>query len=328
VANAFAMVPFHLAAVAGIWAFRMRFAAWLAALVALWPLNAFSWEFKYDLAPTAFLVLGLLAAYRDRWTLAGVSLALGALLKWTPGLAVLALIVWLVASRRGRTAAAHALAFAATVIVVYVPVLILAWSDAIAAYTRQGGRRISPESLWYLFLRPLGFAEVVDHISKSAGAPGWANAGAAAVQVALVAVLVLAAARAAGDVRAGIAIAAAVPCVFLLTNRIFSPQFLVTLLAAWAVAAALVVRTPREQLAVGAAGAGASLANAFVYPFALPYYDFTWPICSAVLFALGLGLSGWLVRLALLRGAEPWTALAPAPAFSGGTAPPAAPRPP
>jgi hypothetical protein len=327
VANAFAMVPFHLAAVAGLWALRTRFAPWLAALVALWPLNTFSWEFKYDLAPTAFLVLGLLAAYRQRWPLAGVLLAVGALLKWTPGLAFLALLVWLVASRRGRDAVAHALAFVGTVAIVYVPVLLSAWSDAIAAYTRQGGRRISPESFWYLFLRPLGLAEVVDHISRPAGAPQWANVGAAAVQLVLVALLLLAALRLAGDLRTGVAVAALVPCVFLLTNRIFSPQFLVTLLAAWALAAALLVRNPLEQLAVGAAGAGASLANAFVYPFALPYYDFTWPICSAVLFALGLGVSGWLVRLALLRSAEA-TELHPRPALSAGSAPRAAPRPP
>jgi hypothetical protein len=331
VANAFLMVPFQLASVAGIWALRTRFAPWLAALVALWPLNSFSWEFKYDPAPTALLVLGLLAALRERWSLAGVLLALGALVKWTPGLAFLALAIWLVAARRTRAAAEHALAFGATLVVVYVPVLVLAWSDAVAAYTRQGGRRISPESVWYLFLRPLGLAEVVDHISRPAGAPDWANAGAAAVQVTLVALLLLMAARVAGDLRAGVAVAAVVPCVFLLTNRIFSPQFLVTLLAAWAVAAALVARSRGEQLALGAAGAGASLANAFVYPFALPHYDVTWPICSAVLFGLGLAASGWLVRLALLRSsldAAIELDAARTGRVSGGSAPRPTPRPP
>jgi hypothetical protein len=38
-----------------------------------------------------------------------------------------------------------------------------------------------------------------------------------------------------------------------------------------------------------------ALANEFVYPFALPRYDVTWVLCSSVLFAVGLGLTGWLV---------------------------------
>jgi hypothetical protein len=64
--------------------------------------------------------------------------------------------------------------------------------------------------------------------------------------------------------------------------------------AAWALAAALVVRTRREQLWVGVAMATAALANEFVYPFALPRYDVTWVACSSVLFATGLALTGWL----------------------------------
>jgi hypothetical protein len=299
VANAFLMVPFQLATVAAIWALRTRFAPWLAALVALWPMNAFSWEFKYDLVPTALLALGLLAALRERWTLSGVLLGLGALAKWTPGLAFLALAVWLVAARRKRDAAAHALAFAATVLVVYVPVLALAWSDATAAYTRQGGRTITPESVWYLLLRPFGLAEVGRHISFGAGAPRWANVAATVVQLALVVVVLVAAARVAGNPRAGVAVAAMAPAAFLLANRIFSPQFLVTLLAVWALAGALVAQTERQQLALGLAGAGASLANAFVYPFALPFYDVTWVLASALLFALGLALTAWLVYAAL-----------------------------
>jgi hypothetical protein len=306
VANAFLMVPFHLATVAAIWALRTRFAPWLATLVALWPLNAFSWEFKYDLAPTALLALGLLAALRERWAVAGVLLALGALVKWTPGLAFVALAAWLVATRRTRDAAAHAVAFAATVLVVYVPVLAFAWSDATAAYTRQGGRTITPESVWYLLLRPLGLAEVRSHLSFGAGAPAWANVAAAVVQLTLVVVVVLAAVRVAGSLRAGVAVAAMAPAALLLSNRIFSPQFLVTLLAAWAIAAALVARTLRQQLALGLAGAGASLANAFVYPFALPFYDVTWVLSSAVLFALGLAVTSSILYLAALdtgRGA-------------------------
>jgi uncharacterized integral membrane protein len=42
----------------------------------------------------------------------------------------------------------------------------------------------------------------------------------------------------------------------------------------------------------------AAAANAFVYPFALPFYAVTWPIASAVLFVLGFAATGWLVARA------------------------------
>ena len=114
-------------------------------------------------------------------------------------------------------------------------------------------------------------------------------------------------------------LAALAPVAFLLTNRIFSPQFMLVAFAAWALAAALVVRTRREQLWVGVAMAAAALANEFVYPFALPRYDVTWPVCSAVLFGVGLGLTGWLAVRALSSaagGGEP----ASCPSASSGLA--------
>jgi hypothetical protein len=208
------------------------------------------------------------------------------------------LVAWLLASRRGREAVVHAVAFAATVVLVYVP--FLAWSpdEVLAAYDRQSGRTITPESVWYLLLHPVDLARVRTHISFSAGAPDWANAAATGLQLLLVALVVVVAVQARGNVRAGVAAAALAPVVFLLTNRIFSPQFVVVVFAAVALAAALLVRTAREQLAVGLALAAASFGNAFVFPFALPHYDVTWQLASLLLFACALGATAWLLRRA------------------------------
>src|SRR5829696_3431274 len=186
VANALVMIPFQLATVAGVWSLRTRLSAWLAALVAFWPMNAFFWEFKYDLAPTALLVVGLAFALRGRDGAAGAALGLGALLKWTPALAALALVAWLVARRETRAAARHVLGFLATAV---VPVLLLLLWDAdavLASWERQSGRPITAESVWYLPLHVLGQAEVHGHISFGAGAPGWARPVAVAVQLGLV----------------------------------------------------------------------------------------------------------------------------------------------
>jgi hypothetical protein len=303
-ANAIVMIPFQLATVAAVWATRTAYAPWLAALVAFWPLNAFSWEFKFDLVPAALLAIGATLAWRNRWALSGAVLGVGALVKWTPGLTAVVLVAWLLASRRSRDALLHAAAFVGVVVLVYVP--FLAWNadHVLAAYSRQSGRSITPESVWYLLLRPFDLARVRTHLSFSAGAPEWADVLAVAVQVGLLLALVAGAVLVRGRPRAAVALAALAPAVFLLTNRIFSPQFVIVLFAAWAVAAALVVGTRRQQLAVGVAAALVSACNAFVYPFALPYYAVTWVICSAILFAVALALTAWLVTAAGSRRAD------------------------
>ncbi len=292
-ANALLMVPLALATSAAVWLTRMPYAPWLAALIGFWPANSFYWQYKFDLAPAALLVVGLVLALRGRWGLSGAVLAVGTLVKWTPALAVVALVAWLLTTRRVRDAMTHAGAFAATLVLVYVPFIVWSQSEVLAAYERQSGRSITPESVWYLLLRPFDLAHVRTHISFSAGAPRWANVAAGVLQAAVVLALVIAAARARTQ-RAAVALAALAPVAFLLTNRIFSPQFVLVAFAGWALAAALVVQTRREQLWVGVVMAAAAVANEFVYPFALPRYDVTWVACSAGFFVLAIALTTWL----------------------------------
>ena len=51
--------------------------------------------------------------------------------------------------------------------------------------------------------------------------------------------------------------------------------------------------------------AAASTANAFVYPFALPYYAQTWVAASLLLFLTALALTGWLLRRAARESPAP-----------------------
>jgi len=109
--------------------------------------------------------------------------------------------------------------------------------------------------------------------------------------------------RARGRLHAALAIAAIAPVIFLLTNRIFSPQYLVPILAAWAIAGAAVLESPRRQLALGIAAMAATTANAFVYPYTLEQLGL-WKAASAVLFAVGLATTAWIVRRSLDAPAE------------------------
>jgi Glycosyltransferase family 87 len=298
-ANTLVMAPLGMLAAACVWLTRLPHAPWLAAVIGLWPANAFYWQYKFDLAPAAALALGLLLAYRGRWAWAGVALAVGTLVKWTPLLASIALVAWLARRARARAALVHAGVVLAVVVLAHLPFAV--WdNDVFAAYERQSGRAITPESIWYLPLRLVGLAHVRTHISFAAGAPQWADVAAGVLQAAAVLALVLLAARA-GSPAAAVALAALAPAAFLLTNRIFSPQFMLVLFASWAMAGALLARNRREQLAVGAFAAAAAAANAFVYPFALPRYDLTWPLASAIQFAAGVTLTAALaVRAARL----------------------------
>lgn len=302
-AHAFVMVPFQLLTVAGVWALRTSRSAWLAALVALWPLNAFSWEFRFDLVPTALLVLGLLFALRERWALAGALLGLGAAAKWTPALACALLVVWLVSRRRRRLAAAHALAFAGVFIALHLPFLVWSPGHTVYAYRYFHGQGVTGESIWYLLLAPAGSATVpLQQFWLPAHVPGWVNPSTTVVQAVVLLALAVAAWRVRASPGAAVAIAAIAPVLFLLLNRVFSPQYLVLMLAAWAVAGALVIDRRREQLALGAGVMLTTTANAFVYPYTLHQANL-WRVASAVVFATGLSVSFWLVKRAARLGA-------------------------
>jgi hypothetical protein len=290
VANAFVMVPWQLVTVVAVWGLRTRWSPWLATVLAIWPLNAFFWEFKFDLAPTAALAVGLLLASRRRWGYAGVALGVGAALKWTPALAGITLVIWLLSRGRRREATSHLVALAGTFLLVNLPFLLTSPHALLASYRLQSGRGISAESMFYI-PPVIGLEHSISVISHDVNAPGWANVLAAVLQVLFVALVLVLATRV-KELRAVVALAAMAPVVFLLANRVFSPQYLVTIVAAWCLAGALLVESRREQLMLGFLIFAATLANVLVYPTGTAL----WPTFTAILFLLGFLTTGWLVR--------------------------------
>jgi hypothetical protein len=312
--HAFLMIPFQLVTVAAVWALRTRWSRWLAALVALWPLDAFSWEFRFDLVPAALLALGLLFALRQRWALSGALLGLGAAVKWTPALATAALVVWLVAGRRWRPTRAHVLAFGLVFVALQLPFLVWSPTHTLYSYRYFNSQGVTGESIWYLVLAPLGHATVpLREFWLPATVPGWATSVTEAVQGCVLLALGIAAWRARASGRAGVAIAAMAPVIFLFGNRVFSPQYLVLIVPAWAIAGALLLRNRIEQLALGVAIMGATTANALVYPYTV-FEHGLWRLASAAMFLIGIATSIWiLVRAVQLAGAgEPAMTHAPA----------------
>jgi hypothetical protein len=298
--NALLMIPFQLLVVAGIWHADRRWGPWLATAVGLWPVNIYFWEFRYDLVPAGLLAIGLAFALRERWRLAGLALALGAFFKWTPGLALVALAAWLLVNRRHRELRGL-LVGPVLVVLAHVPFAIGAGGDLAAAYTTQGSRGITAESIWYLPLRALGIVHFPGRPWLDAQAPHWANNLAIAVQALTIATLV-AAAAVVRQLRAAAALAALLPVAFLVINRIFSPQFMIIMLTGWAVAAALVLRSRQEQLAFACAAFAAAVLNVLVVPFGLPWYHLSWQLSSLGMFALSVGITVWTAVRAVRVG--------------------------
>jgi hypothetical protein len=305
VSHPFVMVPFEIGLVVAIWSLRTAWSAWFATVVALWPMNAFFWETKFDVVPAAFLALGLGFAIRERWLFSGAALGLGAAVKWTPALSVAALAVWLIRSRGGRTAAAHLGAAGSAFLAVNVPFLVWSPHEVLAAYRLQGSRGITAESLPFIPLKLLGLARSGDDFWNAAMVPNHANGVAIAVQAVAVLVSFIVVATRGRNLAAAVATAAMVPVVFLLFNRVFSPQFLVPLAAAWAVAGSLLARSRRDQFLLAILICGATLSNTLVYPAR----SSSWLLFSVTLFVLSLLATGWVYAMVRKSGSLPSTRL-------------------
>ena len=104
--------------------------------------------------------------------------------------------------------------------------------------------------------------------------------------------------------RGAIAIAAMMPVVFLVSNRIFSVQWFALLRPVWALAAALVVESGRDAVTATVLACGATLANALILPVPIER-PHVWEVMSAARFGLGIALTVWLVLPAVRSATEP-----------------------
>jgi hypothetical protein len=301
IANALIMLPFVLICVWAIWSLRTSWSPWLATCIGLWPLDAYYWQFRYDGVAAALLAVGILLAVRQKFLWSGAALSLGAWFKWTPGLAAISLLLWLVQRGSRRAAVSLAGGFLAVGLLIYVPVL-LRWpgNDVLANFRIQSERQLTGESVWYWPARALGLTHGTFPEWAAVGAPRWVDVAVTGVQVAvIVAVVVLGLRRHSS----GPAIAALLPVLFLCTNRVFSPQFVLVIAVGLAIVAALSHASRREQLAMGLGIMAASGLNVFVYPFNDPFHRLSWGLFAALSWIAIAATVLLAVRLALRTGA-------------------------
>jgi hypothetical protein len=272
----------------------------LALFYALSPLLLPFWHAKYDPLPAALLVGGLALYARGRPGWAGAALGLGGAVKWVPWLAA-PFLAWELL--RGRRAGLGRLliGLGAAVALASLPFALRDPDAFLTPYRLQGGRPLTGESVWFplaLLLRPGLLDTLQAPWSGVRGAP-LGNGLLLGVQALALAGLALAQVLPAPDRRRTLALAALAPALFLLLNRVFSPQYLLIISACALAAGAALGGTPRQTLRLLAPLALMQAANQLVWPNTIG----AWLACSVAVFVCGLGLLAGLAAAALRRPA-------------------------
>ncbi len=272
---------------------------WIAGSPALVYYAGLNW----DLLPIALLLAAVLASERGRPAAAGALAALGASAKLWPIVLLPVLAAALVRGRDLRALRRVGLAFAAVVLAVNLP-LALSAHDRWSWFWRFNAARGAENSIWeVLRLSPATEKLVSDAIFLN-------TAGALLLGTAVV-FAVLCAWRAAGSpglARRAVALGVAFVLVaWIATNKVWSPQY-----ALWACAAGALAAAPWRLLALHAVVAAVDYHVAFETRASrglIHYFRFVYMAEEVVRFAAYVALAAWI-------GRELWrasTATSPSP---------------
>ncbi len=192
---------------------------WDALLVALAPALALTATINWDLLAVALTAVGMLLWARSRPAAAGVLLGLATAAKLYPVLLLGPLLFLCLRAGRMRAWTACLLGAAAAWLVVDVPVMLLAWPGWKEFYSYSHTRGIDFGSVWLMISQRTGWPVSV----------GLANGLAIALMALLcggVAALVMAARRRPRFAQVAFLVVAA----FVLTNKVYSPQYVLWLI--------------------------------------------------------------------------------------------------
>lgn len=259
--------------------------SWIVAYIALMPWSAMWLVIRFDALPTALLVFALLLVRPDKetpwWKVAcsAIIFGLAAAAKWHPGLAAVVLFFGYAAVQKWRNAFTMCFGSIIGFAIPHFPWILnpLGRQAIIDAYLFHAGRGVTGESLIWQVLYPLGLTGMPTYAwadSPNLNAGPWPNLFAAVAIAVPIIIAIIKPHRA--WVTATIA-----PAMWLMGNRIFSVQFVLTITVLWVVALLLYPRMStfmRLFLLVSLAITNA--ANWMIWPI----MDRGWPTYSAITF--------------------------------------------
>ncbi|MET0386522.1 MAG: glycosyltransferase 87 family protein [Polyangiales bacterium] len=254
------------------------------------------------------------AAHGVVWaTFTGALTGLGVMTKLVPGLAGVAVCaLWWTSHTHSRVARVLACASACVAVLAAFNVALYAFAgDAyIATFRYHSLRGVQLESLWagaIMLLRPFGFAMQID---DSFGSTNLASAATTLVKplslaaFAVVAAYLVFGRRFAADGRGALVLTSALLLAFMLTQRVFSPQYLI-----WIGAPLCVLASEQRPLRRGFwLFFGAILLSQLIFPRGYPLLKALHPLGIALLNLRNLLLIAfgvWLVRRESLPRSTP-----------------------
>ncbi|WP_336250592.1 hypothetical protein [Stomatohabitans albus] len=270
---------------------RSRY-GWLVAYIGLLPWSAMWLVIRFDALPTTLLVVALLLVRPDKeeatWkvVLSALIFGLAAAAKWYPGIGAIVLFFGYIAVKKWGYALTMCFGSIVGFAAPHFPWILdpLGRQALLDAYLFHAGRGVTGESLLWQFLYPLGLAGLPSHAwsdSPNLNAGPW--------PMLLVAVAItLPVLIAAWKPHMAWTSATVAPALWLMANRIFSVQFVLTITVLWVVLLLLVPQIASVwRFALLGSLAVMNVANWMIWPV----MDRAWPSFSAAVFILLLPIT-------------------------------------
>jgi hypothetical protein len=252
---------------------------------------------KYDPLP-ALLTVGALALFVLRSSLAnglaGLVAGLGGMIKWTPLLVMPFLALDLLRQRRWSSLVSLVGVHLAAIALCSLPFALVNLDTFLMPYLVQGGRGMTGESIWMLV------ALVRDPtVLNALDAPwGMLRRGALSVplmtgvQLGTLALLGITALLRPRSLQRTIILAALAPAMFFIVNRIFSPQYMLSISVSLLAVLAMVMPMLSRQASSRWLGllVIAQISNLLIWPLFVGNY---WIWASLLMFIMLLVLSLW-----------------------------------
>jgi hypothetical protein len=266
----------------------------LCLFYAVSPFTLILWYGKFDAVPAALLTLGLVLFVAGRRFLSAFVLGIGFLVKWFPGIPLAFLFLYLIRKKEYQSAAQFTLVATLTVLIPLAIFWQISPQNFIYTYTFQGTRPAMGESLPYLILY------IVEPGARLAvGYPPWdgikstllTSGVSSIIMITSIGLLWIISAwmplrKETTTVFGGLGVAS-----FILTNRIFSPQFILVLFVIYAIGLTIFSAKSRITPIADIIILVLTFLNYLVWPL---WYEH-WLAASALFFALNLILVGWLI---------------------------------
>lgn len=270
-----------------------RIASALGLFYAMSPFTLVLWFGKYDSVPTALLALGMLLFAAGRNSFSALALAIGFLTKWFPGIPLAVFAVYLLRAKDFRGALKYT---TIATVVIALPILaswLMAPKNTLHTYIFHSLRPLLGQSMLYL---PVYLFEPSARLASTE--PPWSDVNSNLLSNGLATVVLLVStglpliALTLRQVQkeTAVAVAGLSVAMFILMNRVYSPQYILILIAVYSTSILVFAHKSR----IASVADLVLLLLTFLNYLIWPLWVESWLAISLGFFALNLAVIIWL----------------------------------